>query len=734
LIEGGEGTLKPGDTLNSTYRIEALVGLGGTGEVYLATNVAQGSEVAVKVLKREFATDERFVQLLQREASVLDSIVDDAVVRYYGLQKTSDFGGLVFLVTEFIRGPSLAHQMESGPVPAADLVHVARRSALGLKAAHGRGVFHRDLSPDNILLRDGDASRAVLIDFGIAKDMESDGKTVAQGGFLGKYEYAAIDQIHGQVDARSDVYSLGMTLLAAFHGRHPRFDSYDAMLDSKSQVPPLDKVPQPLRGLIERMIQPRPKDRFQSAEEILAAIDGDGAIAAPAAPPEDLFPKGGAKKKGAAGKPDKKGARPPPPAAKKGGMGGAIAAVVLVALMGGGGWFFGMGPGKEMIFGPSLPLATPYRLTASVEGGAGSATGDAPSEAAQASMTAALSAATGGTVTLRLASGVPSDTWAEGVSALATAATALEDWKLDVIDARVALRGTATDAGVKDKVGREAGAAARTAGLRLDLRIEVPERTLALADLRAIASDLGDCGPLEVRGGDGRTLATGQPATVRGLISTDEARATLERALTAKLDGRPLDLQVATRTNYICAFERILPADADGGMKVDLILGADPRREGGRTGPNPSGVFKTDENPVVDIIVPASMQGHLHVYHVDTEGKVHHTFPQRDAPENRVERIQPIAVDGVRTIRVAHSVQEIFDAPETAPIFGYTVSPPYGLEMVIAILSEDDVIPKMLPDFESSGAVIEDLVAALNASGSGTRLTARQIIRTEEAR
>ncbi|MFT6775170.1 MAG: hypothetical protein ACJA1L_002889 [Paracoccaceae bacterium] len=730
MNEAGEGTLKPGDTLNSTYRIEALVGLGGTGEVYRATNVAQGSEVAVKVLRREFAADERFVQFLQREASVLDSIVDDAVVRYYGLQKTNDFGGLVFLVTEFIRGPSLAHQMESGPVPAADLVHVARRAALGLKAAHGRGAYHRDISPDNILLRDGDASRAVLIDFGIAKDVESGGKTVAQGGFLGKYEYAAIDQIHGQVDARSDVYSLGMTLLAAFHGRHPRFDSYDAMLDSKSQVPPLDKVPEPLRTLIEKMVQPRPKDRYQSAEEILEAIDGSGAMAA-AAPSADIFPKGGAKadapKKGGKAK-----ATAAPPEKKKGGAGGAIAAVMLIALMGGGGWFFGMGPGKEMIFGPSLPLAAPYRLSAEVTGGKGTATGDAPSEAASAAMTAALSKAVGGgEVKLRLASGVPSEQWADGVAALATAAAPLGDWKLDVIDARAALRGSAPDAGVKDKVGRDAGAAARTAGLRLDLRIDVPDRTLALADLREIAAKAADCGPLEIRGGDGRTLATGQPATVKGLISTDESLAALRQALQDKLDGRPLDLQVQTRTDHICAFEQILPADADGGVKVELSLGADPRRPGGRTGANPSGVFKEGENPVVDISIPEDVEGYLHVYHVDTEGKVHHTFPQRDAPENRVERVQPIAVDGARTIRVAYSVQEIFDAPEDAPIFGYTVSPPFGLEMVIAIVSEDDVIPKMLPDFESSGAVIEDLVAALNASGKARRLTARRIIRTQ---
>jgi serine/threonine-protein kinase len=730
LNEGGEGTLKPGDILNSTYRIEALVGVGGTGEVYSATNLAQGSEVAIKVLRREFAADERFVQFMQREATVLDSIIDDAVVRYYGLQKTTDFGGLVFLVTEYIVGPSLAHQMEAGPVPAEDLVHVARRAAQGLKAAHGRGAYHRDLSPDNILLRDGIASRAVLIDFGIAKDVESGGKTVAQGGFLGKYEYASIDQVHGQVDARSDVYSLGMTLLAAFHGRHPRFDSYDAMLDSKSQVPPLDTVPEPLRSLIEKMVQPRPKDRFQSADEIIAAITPAAAAAPAAAGGADIFPKAGAKP---AAKPKGKAAKPTAQKTegKKGGAGGAIAAIVVVALMGGAGWFFGLGPGKDMIFGPSLPLAAPYRLTA--EAGAG-ATGDAPSEAAAATLRKALEDATGGEVTLRLASGVPSDKWAGGIAAIVAAATPLDAWKLDVIDARAALRGSAGDAGVKDKVSRELGAAARTAGLQLDLQIEAKERLLALADLRAIAAEASDCGPLEIRGGDGRSLAPGQPATVKGLMSTPSARSALEKSLKAKLDGRPLDMQVDTRTDHICAFERILPADADGGVKVELSLGSDPRRPGGRTGPNPSGVFKEDENPVVEISIPAGIKGYLHVYHVDTEGKVHHTFPQRDQPENRVERVQPMAVDGVRLIRVAHSVQEIFDAPEGAEIFGYTVSPPFGQEMVIAVLSEDDVIPTILPDHESSSAVIEDLVAALNASGDAKRLTARRIIITEPAR
>ncbi|MGG7566952.1 serine/threonine-protein kinase [Rhodovulum sp. DZ06] len=743
MTEAEQGALKPGDILNHTFLIKSLLGVGGTGEVYLADNQAQGSEVAIKVLKREFAADERFVQFMQREASVLDSIVDPSVVRYYGLQKTAEFGGLVFLVTEFIRGPSLADMMESGPVPADALVHVARRAAEGLRAAHSRGAFHRDLSPDNILLRDGDPQQAVLIDFGIAKDIDSGGKTVAQGGFLGKYEYAPIDQIHGQVDARSDIYSLGMTLLAAFHGRHPRFDGYDAMLKAKASVPPLDAAPEPLRGLIEKMVQPSPADRFQGAEEVLAAIAAPGAgmdAPAPAGDAAPLFdapesqpgmPRTGAAapKKGApvSKTQGKSGPKPKQPeeSGGAGGVVGLVAAIAVLCAMGGAAWYFTKGP--------DLPVAAPYRVVAEDPGeGPGTASGDAPTEAIAAELRATLSRAVdGGPAEVRVALGVPSEQWPTAVSRLARAAGELDSFKLQVADTRALLTGEAADEAVKAEVSRLAADAARIAGLSLDARITAPEKRLTAAELDAAAEGVADCGPLAFTGGSGAGFGPRDAVTVTGKISSDTRAAALRRALEGKADGRELTMQLQVLNAPICAFEEVLPPELDGDVTVRMSWGEDPRFPGRRTGPNPSGVFLDGENPVIDIVVPADMQGRLHVYQVNPHGKVYHTFPPRQAPENRLELVQPIAVDGERVIRVQHSVAEIWDEPDDTPMKVGIVTEPFGLGMVLAVVTEGEAISSVVPNEESVAAAVQDLAAAVGASPPGSMVTGRMLVETK---
>ena len=746
LTDGQQGALKPGDILNHTYRIQSLVGLGGTGEVYRADNEAQGSEVAVKVLRREFAADERFVSFMQREAATLDSIVDPSVVRYYGLQKTADFGGLVFLVTEFIDGPSLADLMERGAVPADDLVHVARRAAEGLKAAHAKDAFHRDLSPDNILLRGGDPDRAVLIDFGIAKKMDSGGMTVTQGWFLGKYEYASPEQLRGQVDARSDIWSLGMTLLAAFHGRHPRYDDYDAMLDSKMAAPNVDALPEPLKGLVARMMAPSPRDRFQSASDLLAAIDAPAGMVPPlpASPEGELFGAGrpesqpGMPKTGgdAPAGPAKKGPKPKAEVKEGGGAGGAIAAVLALGILGGAGWFFGMGPGKEMVFGPDLPVAAPYRMAAADPVDAlGWARGDAPSDAAAAEITAAMRKAIGpeGAVELRIALGVPSDKWATGVAALGRIAGGLEEgWKLQVADARALLTGTAPDEAARARILREASEAARLAGLTPDLRIDAPEKRLRLAELEAAVDGIADCGPLSFAGAAGEGLSPGAAIRVSGRISSDIRAAAVSRALEGKAEGRAVQTDFTVLNEPICAFERVLPSGGDdGAMKIAAAWGEDPRFPGRRTGPNPSAVFLDGENPVIDIVLPADLKGRLHVYNIGPDGKVYHTFPPRQAPENRVQVVQPVALDGTRTIRVQHSVAEIWDEPEDTPMKVGIVAPPYGLGMYLAVVTEGETLSTVVPNEESVAAAVDDLSAAISAARGGDVTTARMVVETK---
>ena len=175
MVEPKPGDIfRQGQVLNSTYRIDAVLGRGGTGEVYRATNLVSGRAVAIKVLSGALATTPEHLALIRREEE-MRAITHEAVVRYSDNARTAD--GHVFLVMDFVDGPSLQDLM--------------RQVASGLVACHARGIVHRDLSPDNIILRGGDPAAAVIIDFGIAKDTAAGAQTVVGRDCAGKYEYAA---------------------------------------------------------------------------------------------------------------------------------------------------------------------------------------------------------------------------------------------------------------------------------------------------------------------------------------------------------------------------------------------------------------------------------------------------------------------------------------------------------------------------------------------------------------
>ncbi|WP_238705191.1 serine/threonine protein kinase [Parasedimentitalea marina] len=171
---------QPGDLLNNTYRIEMLLGRGGTSDVYKARSEISGNLVALKVLKQELAGNEDFTVLMAREENIRE-IRHDAVVRYSENHRTPE--GQIYLLMDFIDGPGMDKKLKQGPMSADDLLIVGRRVAEGLQAAHARNIVHRDLSPDNIILRDGDPAQAVIIDFGIAKDTNPGAQTIVGNEF-----------------------------------------------------------------------------------------------------------------------------------------------------------------------------------------------------------------------------------------------------------------------------------------------------------------------------------------------------------------------------------------------------------------------------------------------------------------------------------------------------------------------------------------------------------------------
>ena len=272
--------LQPGVLLNNTYRVERMLGRGGMGEVYRGTNVHTGDQVAIKVIRPELVDDTQMRDLFLREATALRKIRHPAIVSYEGA--SADASGRLYLVMDFVEGPSLAQIVAHQPLTPMQVQALRRRLADGLQAAHEQNVVHRDLSPDNIILRGGDLSQATIIDFGIARRTDVGKTSVIGQSFAGKIEYAAPEQFgmfSGVADARSDIYTLGLVLVAASLGR-PLDMGISAMaaIQARQKVPDLAQVPPVLRPGLARMLAPDPDDRPRSMRDVAAldALDAAG--------------------------------------------------------------------------------------------------------------------------------------------------------------------------------------------------------------------------------------------------------------------------------------------------------------------------------------------------------------------------------------------------------------------------------------------------------------------------
>jgi serine/threonine-protein kinase len=261
----------PGTQLNGIYEVDSMIGSGGMGEVYKGHEIQTGSSVAIKMLLPDMAGNEAAIALFRKEASALHYLVHDAIVRYFvftiepTLQRP-------YLAMEFVDGRSLSEIFADGPLAYDDFLRLMRRVASGLEAAHQRGIIHRDVSPDNIIVPQGDLSRAKIIDFGIARSNLVGDATVIGVGFAGKHNYVSPEQVGlfgGDDTARSDIYSLALVLFQALTGRKLDMGgSQFQLVEKRRSVPDLTDVDIRLRPLLERMLQPDPALRLASMAEI----------------------------------------------------------------------------------------------------------------------------------------------------------------------------------------------------------------------------------------------------------------------------------------------------------------------------------------------------------------------------------------------------------------------------------------------------------------------------------
>ena len=271
-----------GQTLAGKYRIDERLSEGGMGTVYRGTHVLMDKTVAVKVLRPSLAADEKIVARFSREARAASRISHPHAL------SVTDFGeaenGVVFLVMEYLSGMTLKEIIrQDGPMPLPRAVELLRQIGGALDEAHGEGVVHRDLKSDNImLLSSSGTDYAKVLDFGIAKIKEPEGEynpgLTAPDLVIGTPQYMSPEQCSQSpdIDARSDIYSLGVILYEMLVGHVPFAGGSptEIMLKHLQQPAPpvLDErsdIPQAVGRVVARAMEKRPEDRYKTVGELV---------------------------------------------------------------------------------------------------------------------------------------------------------------------------------------------------------------------------------------------------------------------------------------------------------------------------------------------------------------------------------------------------------------------------------------------------------------------------------
>jgi serine/threonine protein kinase len=295
-----------GRKLDGRYKVGRVLAMGGMGAVYEARHLKLKKRVALKILHPAAEADEDLVKRFEREALV------GGHVAHEHLAAATDFGelpdGTRFLVMELVRGRTLRAVMDEGPLEAERAASIVRQIGVALAALHDGGIVHRDLKPRNVMLTDEDFVK--LVDFGLAKidrgrvstlteeEADRDARLTAGGVVFGTFGHLAPEAAEGMenVDARADLYALGVMAFEMVAGKHPFDAKSDIELFLKQRTlpvptfaeraPDIDVLPA-FEAAIRKLLEREPEDRFQTANEAIAAID-DAVPSASHAPPPPM--------------------------------------------------------------------------------------------------------------------------------------------------------------------------------------------------------------------------------------------------------------------------------------------------------------------------------------------------------------------------------------------------------------------------------------------------------------
>jgi eukaryotic-like serine/threonine-protein kinase len=274
MVWAARAAAMAGTTLGH-YRLDSLLGRGGMGLVYRATDTRLGRTVAVKIVRPEMASTPEARRRLMREAKAASALKHQNIVTVYDADQAA---GRDFLVMEFVEGQTLAERLSSGPMPLAEAMNCAIQVAAALESAHASGILHRDLKPQNVMVETSGTVK--VVDFGLAKLSERNAPEHSQalethaGAVIGTAAYMSPEQAEGRpADARSDIFCFGALLYEMLSGRRAFAGASPASTLAavlRDDPEPLDS---PAGDIVSRCLQKSPERRFQTATDLRSAIE-----------------------------------------------------------------------------------------------------------------------------------------------------------------------------------------------------------------------------------------------------------------------------------------------------------------------------------------------------------------------------------------------------------------------------------------------------------------------------
>lgn len=273
-----------GEVLDGRYELLRLIGLGMTGAVYEAQHRYTQRTVAVKIMHQQLVTDRNAVARFLREAKAVGKLGHPAIIEVMDAGETPD--RWPYVVLELLRGRSLGELLASGPLPFDEVIAIGLDLLAGLGAAHAAGIVHRDVKPDNVLVLDTPgASRVKILDFGVAKNLDSSGASgvlTRPGSTVGTPSYMSPEQARAlEIDPRTDLWSAGAVLFHATAGRPPFLEqSVPALLLKLVTQPPpslcavVPDAPPSLVRAVDGALRADLAERWPSADTMAEALRG----------------------------------------------------------------------------------------------------------------------------------------------------------------------------------------------------------------------------------------------------------------------------------------------------------------------------------------------------------------------------------------------------------------------------------------------------------------------------